>query len=94
MLIGPLHRHKFSLNYPIGQLGDFLLLLYSRQVLYIFYSKKAHAEIVLQDRRETNHCMFLLFESSFAVELQSPKKWIIMLSIRKWYEKPPMQQMH
>ena len=33
MLIGPLHRHKCSLNYPIGQLGDFLLLLYSRQGL-------------------------------------------------------------
>ena len=34
MLIGPFHRHKCSINYPIGQLGDFLLPPYSLAKYY------------------------------------------------------------
>ena len=39
MLMGPLHRHQCFSNYPIGQLGDFLLLPYPRQMLSLFILK-------------------------------------------------------
>ena len=37
MLIGPLFRHKYCLNYPIDQLGGFLFSLDRRQVLSVLF---------------------------------------------------------
>ena len=44
MLIGQRHCHKCFLNYPIGQLSDFLLPPHSRQVPSLLQDQKGKSD--------------------------------------------------
>ena len=60
MLIGPLQRHKFCLNYPIG---GFLFLLDRCQVLYLSSSTTADSTNV----KKVKQILFCIFFSIFSL---------------------------